>query len=304
MNEPPALSVVIATFNNVDVLGRCLESWERLAPDAPVELIVIEDGCRDRTAEYLEERATRTPWARAHLRWIHENNVHELRATNRGFREARAPLMMSWQDDMFLRADWLVSELLMSFDRYPELGLLCLSRGLLCHPSDEPIRTWAELVDFRRLQSTIGPGPLNWFRLQEVDAVIRPWIVRRACLERVGPLDEAFVPTGWDEADLAFRIRQAGWRVATHGYERDGAFVHLGSSTLTKFALNLDQDLRNGLLFHERWDETIRRERDRLRRTWRRRPPAAGWISTARQAWNFLLPWRRNAILAGDGWRT
>jgi GT2 family glycosyltransferase len=114
-------------------------------------------------------------------------------------------------------------------------------------------------------------------------------------------LDEAFVPTGWDEADLAFRIRQAGWRVATHGYERDGAFVHLGSSTLTKFALNLDHDLRNGLLFHERWDETIRREPDRPRRTWWRRSPTAGWISSVRQAWNFLLPWRRKAILAGEG---
>jgi GT2 family glycosyltransferase len=304
VNQTPALSVVIPTFNNVDVLGRCLESWERLAPDAPVELIVIEDGCRDRTAVYLEEQAGATPWARTHLRWIHENNVHELRATNRGLSEARAPLIMSWHDDMFLRADWLVQELLMTFDRYPELGLLCLSRGLLCHPAEEPIRTWDELVDFRRLQSTIGPGPLNWFRLQEVDAVIRPWVIRRACLERVGLLDEAFVPTGWDEADLAFRIRQAGWRVATHGYERDGAFVHLGSSTFTKFALNLEQDLRNGLLFHQRWDETIRREPDRTRRTWWRRPPSAGWISTVRQAWSFLLPWRRKAILAGEGWRS
>jgi GT2 family glycosyltransferase len=302
VSQIPALSVVIPTFNNVEVLGRCLESWERFAPDAPVELIVIEDGCRDRTAGYLDERAGTTPWARARLRWIHENNVHELRATNRGLREARAPLIMSWHDDMFLRADWLVPELLMTFDRYPELGLLCLSRGLLCHPSAEPIRTWDELVDFRRLQSTIGPRPLNWFRLQEVDAVIRPWVIRRACLERVGLLDEAFVPTGWDEADLAFRIRRAGWRVATHGYERDGAFVHLGSSTFTKFALNLEQDLRNGLLFHERWDATIRREPGRARRTWWRRPPAAGWISTVRQAWNFLLPWRRKAILAGDGW--
>ena len=62
--------------------------------------------------------------------------------------------------------------------------------------------------------------------------MIRPWIVRRACLERVGMLDEAFRPTEWDEADLAFRIRQAGWRVATSGFERLGAYHHLGSTTL------------------------------------------------------------------------
>ena len=134
--------------------------------------------------------------------------------------------------------------------------------------------------------------------------MIRPWVVRRACLDRVGVLDEAFVPTGWDEADLAFRIRQAGWRVATHGYERDGAFVHLGSSTFAKFTLNLEQDLRNGILFHQRWDNVIRSETPRVRRTWLRRPPVAGWFWTLGQAWQFTLPWRRRAILDGKEWRT
>jgi GT2 family glycosyltransferase len=207
---------------------------------------------------------------------------------------------MTWHDDMFLRCDWLVPELLTTFDRYTDLGLLCLSRGLVCHHLDEPITTWEELVDFRRLESTIGSRPFNWFRLTEIDAVIRPWVVRKACLDRVGALDEAFVPTGWDEADLAFRIRRAGWRVATHGYERDGAFVHLGSSTFAKFALNLEQDLRNGQLFHQRWDEAIRRDGNRQRRTWVRRTPVGGWMWTLRQACNFTLPWRRRAILDGE----
>lgn len=280
MTGTPALSVVIPTFNNVDVLGRCLESWQRFAADAPVELIVVEDGCRDATTDYLRAQAA-TPWGQRVLRWVHEDNVHELRATNRGLREARAPLIMTWHDDMFLRTRWLVPELLSTFDGYQDLGLLCLSRGLICHPVDEPITRWEDLIDFRRLESTIGARPLNWLRLQEVDAVVRPWIVRKACLDRVGLLDEAFVPTGWDEADLAFRIRQAGWRVATHGYERDRAFLHLGSTTFAKFALNLEQDLRNGLLFHERWDDTIRTDSPRLRRTWWRRMAAPAWWQAA-----------------------
>ena len=162
MIDTPKLSVVIPTFNNVDLLRRCLDDWERFATNAPVELIVIEDGCRDRTAAFLEERAA-TPWGKAHLRCIHEGNVHELRATNRGLAEARAPLVMSWHDDMFLRADWLVAELLATFDRYPDLGLLCLSRGLLCHHIEAPITTWEELIDFRRLESTIGRRPSTGF---------------------------------------------------------------------------------------------------------------------------------------------
>jgi GT2 family glycosyltransferase len=185
---------------------------------------------------------------------------------------------------MFLRAAWLVPELGATFARYGELGLLSLSRGLTCTPLDEPIARWEDLTDWRRLQSTIGPAPGNWVRLQEVDIVIRPWVVRRACLDRVGPLDEAFRPTEWDEADLAYRIRQAGWKVATCGYERLGAYYHLGSTTIGAQPSRsyLDRVLRNGRLFHERWDATIAAQHPRARRTWIRRATPAGWRATAR----------------------
>jgi GT2 family glycosyltransferase len=276
----PALSIVIPTFNNVDVLGRCLESWRTCAAGQPIEIIVIEDGCRDSTPDLLRSIGA-SDWGRKHLRWHHEADLHELRCTNRGMRDARGQLMMAWQDDMFLRSQWLVPELIATFERYADLGLLCLSRGLNCYPLDEPIDSWHALIDGRRLQSTIGARPLNWCRLQEVDVVIRPWVLRRACVESVGYLDERYVPTEWDEADLSFRIRQAGWKVATHGYERAGAYEHLGSTTVGTLSDQYKQGvLRNGQLFHERWGAAIQRDAARSRRTWWRQATAAGWWST------------------------
>jgi O-antigen biosynthesis protein len=295
----PRVSVVIPTFNNVNVLEQCLDSWQAFASDQPIEIVVVEDGCRDETPQYLAGVAA-TAWGRQHLRWIHEGNVHELRATNRGVAEAHAPLVMTWHDDMFLRVPWLVPEILRLFDRFQDIGLLCLSRGLLCAPLEEPIVEWKDVIDWRRLQSTIGPAPLNWFLLYEVDAVIRPWVVRRACIDRVGPLDEAFVPTGWDEADLAFRIRQAGWRVAVYGYERVAAFKHLGSSTFTKYSLNLERDLQNGRLFFTRWESEIRAGFQRRRQTWRRPMTAAAMAHTVRMMANFAVPQRREAMLRGE----
>ncbi len=279
-DSPPALSIVTPTFNNEAVLRRSVDGWRRFGGDS-IELIIVEDGCRDGTAAYLQAERD-TSWGRAHLRWVHENDAHELRCTNRGFDEARGALLAAWQDDMFLQVPWFVPEILATFDAYPKLGLLSLSRGLLCLPCDDPIERWQDLSDWKRLQSTIGVGPSNWINLQEVDAVIRPWIVRRACLDRVGMLDEAFRPTEWDEADLAFRIREAGWQVATYGYERLGAYSHLGSTTIgTPSAAYYERVLRNGRLFHSRWDATIRREHARTRQTWRRKATPAGWIATA-----------------------
>jgi O-antigen biosynthesis protein len=285
----PRLSVVIPTFNNERVLRRCLASWQQPASASDVEIIVIEDGCRDGTRAFLEAES-QSSWGRRYFRWIHLDDAHELRCTNAGLSAARAPLMMAWQDDMFITAIWLVPELLATFQAHEEIGLMSLSRGLDHYPLDEPIARWEDLVDWRRLRSTIGPPLGNWFRVQEVDAVIRPWIVRRACLERVGDLDEAFVPTEWDEADLAYRIREAGWKVATCGYERLGGYEHLGSSTLGELsAAYKARVLKNGLLFHARWSPVIAREHARSRRTWLRQATPRGWLDTLTRAGRALM---------------
>ena len=101
------------TFDNEAVLRRAVESWRRFGGDL-IELIVVEDGCKDGTAAFLEQESA-TPWGRTHLRWLHEDNVHELRCTNRGFEAARGSLLAAWQDDMFLQSSWFVPELLATF---------------------------------------------------------------------------------------------------------------------------------------------------------------------------------------------
>lgn len=284
-----SLSVVVPTHNNLEVLRQCLESWERYASRKVVEIIVLEDGCSDGTASYLESLAS-SEWGHQHLSWHHLDDQHELRCTNVGFQHAQAPLVMAWQDDMFLRSGWLVPEIVATFAKYAELGLLSLARGVNCFPVEEPIRRWEDLIDWRRLKSTIGPRPLNWFRLQEVDAIIRPWVVRRVCLDRVGLLDEAFVPTEWDETDLSFRVRAAGWKVATHGYERDRAYVHLGSTTTGVLSASYKQRvLKNGQLFHERWGEMLQTGAQRHRKTWLRRSTPQGLLATLSRASRALL---------------
>ena len=56
----PKLSVVIPTFNNEEVLRRCLTSWQLSAATSGVEIIVVEDGCRDGTRAFLESGVNRS----------------------------------------------------------------------------------------------------------------------------------------------------------------------------------------------------------------------------------------------------
>lgn len=281
----PQLSVIVPTYNNLPFLQRCLASWERFAAGESFELVVIEDACRDGTPAYLRDLAG-SGWGKAHMRVFHEDDVHEQQCTNRGVAEARGSILLAWQDDMFVARRWFVPELLRTFRDHVDLGVLGLTRGLDCRAFPAPIERWEDLTDWRRLPSTIGTGPLNWCRIQEVDFVIRPWAVRREAIDRVGALDTAFALSEWDEADLCFRIRRAGWRVGTHGYERLGAYEHAGSSTLGRAFTDSykAQVLANGLLFHSRWDEEIARSSGRRKRTWWRRAPASAWGATAGRA--------------------
>ena len=290
MSRAIRLSVVIPTWNNRPVLQRALESWRKFATGQPIEIIVIADGCRDDTVEYLRSLAT-DPWAQQTLRWRqNEENLNQLVSNNQGFTEARGDLILVWDDDMFLEVDWLVEELVATFDRYAEIGLVSLIRGLNVFPLQRPINEWKDLHAPDLMVSTRGPGTVwSYFRLSEVDIVVRPWVVRRAVIEKVGPLDEAFRPIEWDEADLCYRLRAAGWKAATCGYERLAAFTHLGSSTINKIPPLKHQAavLPNGQLFHQRWQPTIASEHPRQRRTWLRCLPLRSLPRLLRQAARF-----------------
>ena len=126
-----------------------------------VEIVVVEDGCRDGTrglpragrGDALGHAAPAmdAPGRRARAA------VHESRHRAR----ARALLIAAWQDDMFLRAGLARAGTDRGdFAAYPDLGMLALSRGLNCHPGATIRSTrWEDLIDWRRLQSTIGPAP-------------------------------------------------------------------------------------------------------------------------------------------------
>jgi glycosyltransferase involved in cell wall biosynthesis len=59
--KPVRVSVIIPTFNRVEILERVLRAWERQAPDdLHFEVIVVDDGSEDQTSELLSDfRASR-----------------------------------------------------------------------------------------------------------------------------------------------------------------------------------------------------------------------------------------------------
>lgn len=90
----PLIGVIVPAYNYGHLLPRALDSvLEQFADD--IELIVVNDGSRDNTAEVLAAYAARHP----RLRVIDQANAGAAAARNRGIREAAAPYLLMLDAD-------------------------------------------------------------------------------------------------------------------------------------------------------------------------------------------------------------
>ena len=145
------------TFNNEAVLRRAVESWRRFGGDR-IELIVVEDGCKDGTAAYPRTGSRHAVGAYDTCDGCTRTTCTSCGARIEASRPRAGRCWRPGRTTCSCRSSWFVPELLATFSAYADLGLLCLSRGLNCAPCADPIERWEDLTDWRRLQSTIGPG--------------------------------------------------------------------------------------------------------------------------------------------------
>ena len=93
----PLFSVVMPTCNRRDALARALGAWERQLPaDLPFELVVVDDGSSDGTAELLDGYGS----DRFGLRAVRQDNAGPAAARNRALALAAGELVLFTGDDI------------------------------------------------------------------------------------------------------------------------------------------------------------------------------------------------------------
>lgn len=200
----PCLSVVIPTYNGLEVLRECLASVMRHRP-AGTEVIVVDDASRDGTADWLrathpEVRLVRLP-----------GNGGFCVAINAGIHAARAPVVQTLNNDTVVTPGWAEAALALFADPTvgsvaPLVWLLGLD-GLVDSAGDQ-YRVWGCAVS-RGHGQPLSPALT---RVCEVlGASASAGFFRREALLRVGLFPEHF-RAYFEDVDLAFRLRAAGYR--------------------------------------------------------------------------------------------
>jgi GT2 family glycosyltransferase len=211
----PELSVVIPTIGRRKVLGRVLNRLaEQGSGSGRFEVVVVADANEadaDQIAGLVESRPYPT-------RSLTAPRPGASAARNAGIRAAAAPVILFLDDDI-LPLPALVGEHLAWHRRYPDERTAVLGHvGWSAELDLTPFMRWLEQgvqFDYGRIAG-IDAG---WGRFYTANVS-----VKRALLERAGGFDEERLPFGYEDLDLAYRLRDLGMRLL---YNRNADAEHL-----------------------------------------------------------------------------
>ena len=106
MNDSIEISVVMATYNRVALLKQQIQCLlHQSLPSECYELIIVNDGSTDGTAEYLQQLEREHP----HVTALWQDNRGPAAARNLGVSQARGRILAFTDDDCQASQDWLLT---------------------------------------------------------------------------------------------------------------------------------------------------------------------------------------------------
>ncbi|MEP7271138.1 MAG: glycosyltransferase [Acidobacteriota bacterium] len=244
----PIASIIIVTYNNLELNRLCLQSLFTNTDWPHVEVIVVDNGSTDGSAEYLGEAKDRYH----HLKVIfNSQNRGFAAANNQGLAEASGQYLVLLNNDTAVPRGWL-SALIRHLARDRTIGII--------GPVTNEIGNEAKVaVEYSNLADM--PGWAGRYMRQHDGEVFEIPTLAMFCLamprevfEKVGRLDERFGIGMFEDDDYARRVSAMGYQIRC---ARDSFVHHVGGASFKKLAGDEYFKLfdRNRRLFEEKWGE-------------------------------------------------
>jgi GT2 family glycosyltransferase len=216
-----AASIIIPVLNNAALTHRCLESIVKETAGGTYEVIVVDNGSDEPTRQMLSGVGG--------LRLIrNDTNVGFVGASNQGAAAAKAEFVVFLNNDTIVLPDWL-DALIRTFERDPLVGAV---GAKLVYPSGRLQEAggiiWSDGHGWNYGRNEDPNAPAFGY-VREVDYCSGACLaVRRSLFEQLGGFDNRYAPAYYEDVDLAFRLREAGYRVL---YQPASQIVHFEGAT-------------------------------------------------------------------------
>ncbi len=223
VDSPVEISVVIPTFNRLDVLPEVLAALAQQEGAPPFEVVVVDDGSSDGTAEFL--RQYRAPYAFESLR---QENAGPALARNRGVEKARGRRVAFLGDDTVPSKGWLREHHAAAARRSGE-KLLGVFGYTDWHPRMriDPFLRYINEYGLQFGYALIADRenvPFNFLYTSNLS------LPREALLE--DPFDLSFPYAAWEDTELGYRLQKKGLRLV---YEPAARVLHDHPTRLRRF---------------------------------------------------------------------
>jgi glycosyltransferase involved in cell wall biosynthesis len=194
------VSLIIATRDRSHQLARCLDSVARIEFERPWELIVVDNGSKDATADVVKQFADK---ASVPLRYVLEPEPGLGNAHNAGVAAARGEVLVFTDDDCYPETDYLKRIWCAFAD--PSIGYIA-GRITLHDPADYPMTTIESAIPYAfRARSFVRGGSFGGANMA----------FRKKVLEAIGGFDPLFGPGALfnaEDVDAAARASAIGWK--------------------------------------------------------------------------------------------
>lgn len=212
----PLASVIVLTYNNLDLTRECLSSIERETDYATHEVIVVDNASSDGTPEFLQQWAQGRPERTVIL---NSENRGFAAGNNQGLAAARGDYFVILNNDTEVSPGWLPT-LIGHLHRDPTVGLVGPVTDNIGNEARVVLRyrNKADMPRRARAYTLAHMGEAFPIRTLAFFCVMLP----RRVYEKVGPLDESYGLGFFEDDDYCRRVEQAGWRIVC----AEDVFVH------------------------------------------------------------------------------
>lgn len=245
----PSASIVVLTYNNLELTRACLDSLARFTDPQLCETIVVDNASTDGTQDFLQRWAAGGHGRRLIL---NENNRGFAAGNNQGLAVAQGDYLVLLNNDTEVTQGWLTT-LMNHLRSNSDIGIVGPvtdnigneARIALRYTSVEEMQGKARSYTLAHMGERLPIRTLAFFCV----------MIPREVYQRVGPLDESYGLGFFEDDDYCRRIERAGWRIAC----AEDVFVrhHLSASFGKLGKGRRDLLERNRKIYEAKWGPWI-----------------------------------------------